>query len=115
MIDAEILRNCAAQGPIREKEKIMNTSQVSESESGYFHLTPYGWTRKDGEPPPPDRIETWKYQLLRPARDAKDQVTLTRVWISKDVTDARSVVLHVRHGEAVQATLNRNVVLDCHV
>ncbi len=93
----------------------MNGSQVLNSESGYFHLTPNGWGRKDDEPAPPDRLETWEYQMERPATDAKEQVTLTRVWISKDVTDAQSVALHVRHGEAVQATLDRNVVLDCHV
>jgi hypothetical protein len=93
----------------------MNSRQISENENGYFHLTPNGWLRKDSEPFPPYRLETWKYQLERPAQDAKDEVTLTRVWISEDVTDAQSVVLHVRHGEAVQAMLTRNVVLDCHV
>jgi hypothetical protein len=93
----------------------MNSPQISEYEDGYFHLTPSGWLRKDSEPFPPYRLETWKYQLERPAQDAKDEVTLTRVWISEDVTDAQSVVLHVRHGEAVQAMLTRNVVLDCHV
>ena len=93
----------------------MNSSQISENESGYFNLTPDGWLRNDSEPFPSNRLETWKYQLERPAPDAKDEVTLTRVWISKDVTDAQSVVLHVRRGEAVQATLNRNVVLDCRV
>jgi hypothetical protein len=93
----------------------MNDPQVSESESGYFHLTPNGWTRKDNGPPPPDRLETWKYQLERPAPDAKDEVTLTRIWISKDVTDAQSITLHTRHGEAVESTRERNVILDCHV
>jgi hypothetical protein len=93
----------------------MNDSQLLESEHGYFHLTPYGWARKDGDPPPPDRLETWKYQLYRPAQDAKDEVTLTRVWISKDVTDAKSVALHAHHGEAVEATHDRNVTLDCNV
>jgi hypothetical protein len=93
----------------------MNSSHISENESGYFHLAPNGWIRKDREPFPPDRLETWKYQLEQPAPDAKDEVTLTRVWISKDVTDAQSVALHGRHGEAVEPTLDRNVVLDCHV
>jgi hypothetical protein len=100
---------------LKGKGQKMNSPQISEYEDGYFHLTPSGWLRKDSEPFPPYRLETWKYQLERPAQDAKDEVTLTRVWISKDVTDAQSVVLHVRHGEAVQAMLNRNVVLDCHV
>ncbi len=93
----------------------MNSSQVSGSEIGYFHLTQNGWTRKDSEPPPPDRLETWKYQMERPAPDAKDEVTLARVWISKDLTDAQSIALHTRHGEAVGATRERNVVLESYV
>jgi hypothetical protein len=93
----------------------MSRPQVSYSENGYFHLTPTGWIRKDGEPPPFDRQETWKYELERPSSDAKDEVTLTRVWISKDVTDAQSVALHSQHGEAVEPTIERNVTLDCHV
>jgi len=93
----------------------MNGTQVSERENGYFHLTPNGWTRKDSGAPPADRLETWKYELERPAPDAKDEVTLTRIWISKEVTSAQSVTLHTRHGEAVEATRERNVTLDCHV
>jgi hypothetical protein len=93
----------------------MNDPQISENENGYFHLTPDGWTRKDSGPPPANRLETWKYQLERPSPDAKDEVTLTRVWISKDVTEAQSIKLHTRHGEAVDATRERNVILDCHV
>jgi hypothetical protein len=93
----------------------MSARQFPESDNGYFHLTPTGWTRKDSEPPPADRLETWRYRLERPARDAKDEVTLTRVWISKNVTDAQSIALHTHHGEAVEPTRERNVVLDCHV
>jgi hypothetical protein len=99
----------------KAKDGDMNGSQVSEYESGYFHLTQNGWTRKDSKPPPPDRLETWKYQLERPAPDAKDEVTLARVWISKDLTDAQSIALHERHGEAVLATRDRNVVLESYV
>ena len=84
-------------------------------ESGYFHLTPTGWTRKDSEPPPPDRQETWRYELERPSSDAKDEVTLTRIWMSKGMTDAQSIALHSLHGEAIEPTIERNVTLDCHV
>jgi hypothetical protein len=93
----------------------MSSPQASYWESGYFHLTPTGWTRKDSEPPPPGRLETWKYELERPAPDAKEEVTLTRIWISKDVTDAQSIALHTQHGEAVESTHERNVILHCDV
>jgi len=93
----------------------MADPQVSKDENGYFHLSSNGWTRKDRGPPPADRLETWKYQLERPAPDAKDEVTLTRVWISKDLTEAQSNTLHARHGEAIEANPKRNVVLYFHV
>ena len=93
----------------------MSGPQVSYSENGYFHLTPTGWIRKDSEPPPLDRQETWKYELERPSSNAKDEVTLTRIWISKDVTNVLSNALHSQHGEAVEPTIERNVTLDCHV
>ena len=93
----------------------MSGPPVSHRESGYFHLTQTGWTRKDSEPPPSARLETWRYELDRPAPDAKDEVTLTRIWISKDVTDAQSIALHTQHGEAVESTHERNVILHCDV
>ena len=93
----------------------MNGPQGSHRETGYFHLTSTGWTRKDSYPLPPNRLETWKYELERPAPDAKDEVTLTRIWISKDVTDAQSIALHTQHGEAVESTHERNVILHCDV
>jgi hypothetical protein len=93
----------------------MSSAKSPDRECGYFHLTPEGWTRKDSGPPPADRLETWKYELERPSRHAKDEVTLTRIWMSRDLTEAQSVALHTRHGEAVEATQERNVVLDCHV
>ena len=93
----------------------MSGAKSPPGESGYFHLTPAGWMRKDSEPPPADRLETWKYELERPSRYAKDEVTLTRIWKSGDLTEGQLAALHARHGEAVEATQERNVVLDCHV
>jgi len=84
-------------------------------ESGYFHLSSAGWIRKDSEPPPPDRQETWRYELERPSDDTKDEVTLTRIWMSKGMTDAQSIALHSLHGEAIEPTLERNVTLYCRV
>jgi len=93
----------------------MRNPQVFFRENGYFHLTPAGWTRKDHEPPPYDRLETWKYELERPAVDAKDEIRLTRIWLSAAVTEAQSIFLHTRHGEAIAPTRGRNINLDCHV
>ena len=86
-----------------------------ESENKAASITQTGWTRKDSEPPPSGCLETWRYELDRPAPDAKDEVTLTRIWISKDVTDAQSIALHTQHGEAVESTHERNVILHCDV
>jgi hypothetical protein len=49
-------------------------SQTPERDSGDFHLTAKGWIRKNTEPFPADRLETWRYEMVQPSGDAKAQV-----------------------------------------
>ena len=56
--------------------------EFPKSEQGYFHLTPTGWVRQDQVPFPQDRCETWLYEMEWPQEDAKERVTLTRIWRS---------------------------------
>jgi hypothetical protein len=46
----------------------------------YFHLTPRGWIRQDHLPYPQDRVETWVYEIKRPAEDAEEEATLVQLW-----------------------------------
>jgi len=80
---------------------------------GFYHLTSKGWSRKDSEPFPDDRYETWQYEEERPASDAKDRIHLTRVWRRPGTTTAELEKLHVRFGEAVTPDADRHLTLDC--
>ena len=93
--------------PQRSAPKVVN------SDSGHFHLTANGWIRTDNEPFPKDRVETWKYEMECPALDAKEQVRLTRIWISPDITETQSAALHEHNGEAVPPAHDRHITLDC--
>ena len=84
-------------------------------ERGFFHLTPQGWVRRDAVPFPDDRLETWRYEMEWPAEDAKEQVTLTKVWISPVSAEAANDQLRTRFGEPVKASSARNVKLECQI
>ena len=88
------------------------TSGYPIFESGYFHLTQEGWVRQDREPFPAARIETWRYEAYVPAEDAKEQVSLTRVWTRRG---ANGDALHMRFGEPVLPSRQRNVILECNI
>ena len=88
-------------------------SDASKSDSGFFHLTPNGWTRQDGEPFPADRIETWRYEMELPAEDAKERVCLTRVWSDPDASAEEVENLRGRFGDPMTATPERNITLEC--
>ena len=81
---------------------------------GYFHLTPRGWERVDSAPFPPDRSETWFYEMNCEAPDAKEQVTLARTWTNPDCDPAMLNHLHALFGEPVPPTSRRNVTLKCY-
>lgn len=83
------------------------------NDSGFFHLTAHGWLRKDLHPFPKDRIETWEYEMERSAEDAKEQVHLARIWASTDIPAAHREAIYAKFGDAIHATPERHVMLDC--
>lgn len=91
----------------------MASANFPKTEAGYFHLTPEGWVRQDRAPFPQDRCETWRYEMEWPEEDAKEQVTLTKVWATS--YSAANDALRARFGEAVVPTCCRNVRLECEV
>jgi len=93
----------------------MPTPECLISDSGYLHLSPAGWVRKDEQPFPANRLETWRYEMERPAADAKERVHLTRIWADPGVPGSRIAGLHAQFGDAVAARKDRHVVLDCRV
>lgn len=90
-------------------------SEYPKSDSGFFHLTPQGWVRRDRQPFPEDRLETWSYEMECPAEDAKEHVCLTRIWVNSRVTPQDHDVIHARFGEPLLPTAERNIVLECRV
>ncbi len=86
-----------------------------QTDEGYFHLTPHGWVRFDRKPYPSDRVETWKYQMEKPAPDAKARVRLSRLWVLSTADEASRDALRVRYGDAVMPNPDRNVELNCRV
>jgi hypothetical protein len=91
------------------------SGEFPKNENGYFHLTPHGWIRRDEIPFPPDRCETWLYEMERPYEDAKEKVTLTKIWISPSSDSAMTDGLRTRFGDPVAPTPARNVTLECRV
>ncbi len=94
---------------------MQKTIELPQTDSGLFHLTANGWVRKDFAPYPPDRAESWQYEMERPYPDAKEIVHLTRIWISPDMPDSQLQELRKRYGGAVMPTADRHVILDCYV
>ena len=82
-------------------------------DSGFCHLTPDGWVRRDYQPYPADRVETWSYDSRCPADDAKEQVCLRRIWTNAKITPERREDLPTRFGHARSPTPERNVTLEC--
>jgi hypothetical protein len=87
--------------------------EFPKSEQGYFHLTPTGWVRQDQVPFPQDRCETWLYEMEWPQEDAKERVTLTRIWRSPSSDTATNDGLRALFGDPVAPTQSRNVTLEC--
>lgn len=83
------------------------------SDSGLYHLTPKGWLRQDCEPYPRKRLETWRYEMEQPAKDDKQQVRLTRIWITPTMSQHHRDKIRLRFGDAVQPSVDAHIVVDC--
>jgi hypothetical protein len=90
-------------------------SDFPKVERGFYHLTPDGWLRRDRQPFPKDRVETWAYEMECLAEDAKERVCLTRTWVQPKVQSEAREDLHARFGELIAPTTERNVTLECEV
>lgn len=84
-------------------------------ERGFYHLLPDGWRRRDFEPFPPMRLETWTYEMERPAEGAKENVSLVRSWKKPGAANDKLAAMHIWFGEPVHPNVSRNVTLKCEV
>lgn len=72
-----------------------------DSDSGYMHLTRNGWRRKDEEPWPEDRVETYSYEMHQSSGWSKEKITLTLIWSDPTLTDAERDALYLKAGRPV--------------
>lgn len=93
----------------------MANEDFPKNESGYYHLTPKGWVRRDLVPFPDDRCETWLYEMEWPQEDAKQRVTLTKIWVSPRSDRIANDDLRAYFGEPIAPSPSRNVTLECRV
>lgn len=84
------------------------------TDNGFYHLTRQGWMRRDCAPFPADRLETWSYQSECPADDAKEQVSLTRIW-QEPHQSAECEAVRGHFGLPVAPSTARNIMLGCDV
>ncbi|HWU54119.1 MAG TPA: hypothetical protein VN175_01375 [Rhizomicrobium sp.] len=84
-------------------------------EHGFYHLLSDGWCRKDHQPFPEERLETWSYEMEQPAEDAKEHINLTRTWKRPGISAEGLQAFHVYFGEALLPSVCRNVTLECDV
>lgn len=77
-----------------------------------FHLTPTGWARKSTEPFPPDRAETWAYDLYQASGWSKEIITFKRVWINETAPEAQRDELRKKFGFPYSSTRGREVTIQ---
>jgi hypothetical protein len=82
-------------------------------DTGYYHLTPDGWARKDNEPFPANRLETWQYESATPSDAAKEQVHFVRLWASANAPAERRARLRAKFGVPIEIGHDRHITIDC--
>jgi hypothetical protein len=80
-----------------------------DSGRGSYHLTPRGWV-KDGEPPP-DRLETWDYDMYQASGWSKEVFNFERVWINEAVREAERDAAWKEFGPPLASDRTRDVSL----
>lgn len=68
-----------------------------DSDDGFWHLTPNGWVRKDEEPFPSDRLETWHYSMSQASGWSQEHRSWTCTWASPDHSRADRDMLRIQH------------------
>jgi hypothetical protein len=57
-----------------------------DSDEGFYHLTPRGWVRKDVEPFPEGRVETWRYTMHQSSGWSEERRKLHCRWVEPNVS-----------------------------
>jgi hypothetical protein len=86
---------------------------MMDSDNGLFHLTRSGWSRRDVEPFPPGRLETWQYESEKPSDAAKQQIHLVRLWSSAGTSAQERAQLRAKFGYPVTIAQDRHITIDC--
>jgi hypothetical protein len=84
-----------------------------KTDEGFYHLTPDGWERRDAEPFPAGRLETWRFHTEVPSDAAKQQVHLERLWEAPDLTPEQRAHLRRRFGYPIQPAHDLHLTIDC--
>ena len=74
-----------------------------------YHLTPNGWV-KGGEPPP-DRVETWKYNTCPASVWSKEIFHFDQVWVDEAIGKAHRDAMWEKFGMPVLPNKTRDVIL----
>ena len=64
-----------------------------------YHLTPRGWEFDD--PPPPDRVESWRCYVHQQSGWSKEYVDWTCIWANPDVPRTERDQLREKHKETM--------------
>jgi hypothetical protein len=80
-------------------------------DSGYgsYHLTPRGWVK--GGKPPPDRAETWDYDMHQASGWSKEVFNFEQIWVSEVVTKADRDAMWKKFGPPLSSDRSREVNL----
>jgi hypothetical protein len=79
-----------------------------DSDYGYFHLLSTGWVRKDDEPFPEGRVETWQYSSSQASGWSREHRSIHCIWASPDVSRADRDALRRKFGNAAHMTHSRD-------
>jgi hypothetical protein len=69
-----------------------------DSDEGFFHLTADGWVRKDEEPFPEARIETWRYRMHQSSGWSDEKRQLHCKWADPKLSRADRDALRKKFG-----------------
>lgn len=80
-----------------------------DSGHGSYHLTPRGWVKNDE--PPPDRLETWDYDMHQASGWSKEIYNFDRVWINEALSEAERDAAWKKFGQPLSSDRTRDVSL----
>ena len=81
-----------------------------DSGHGSYHLTPSGWVKGGGEPPP-DRAEKWDYDMHQASGWSKEVFYFDRVWVNEVITESERDAMWKKFGPPLSSNRTRDVIL----